>query len=232
MVLTAPKVQFQESDGVIRRVSHSRVVEKAPRPKTAIDDDEHGQKRLKLGREKWRSVASSAVIIGFVVLVAAALVPNSATSAKLEPMFWPSIRVTGSGQNWGVFSPEPLQTEVRLFAVVYFEDGSSSHWEPPTDNVFDSSRAERWRKWESRVRKDRSSAHWPIASQYIANEFADDSRAVARVRLIRSWTQIPRPPEPNSDRQVNQYQFYEWDNLSSTGSELTQDDQQPIEYSS
>lgn len=176
-------------------------------------------------REKWRAMASSVVIACCVVITAAGLVPTSATSVKVRELFGSPIKETGIRQNWGMFSPDPLQIDVQLAAVVYFEDGSSSDWSPPTQNLFDTSRSERWRKWESRVRLDKNAAHWPIAAHYIASQFADYPSTVVKVQLVRTWTQVPLPPEPNSDRQVQEFQFYEWDHLTSTGTELTRADQ-------
>lgn len=212
MVITATYVESEDFD------------RGTPRPEDTAGPDSDS-KDPRIGREGWRTVASSVVVICFAVLTAAGLVPESETSAKVNQIFGTPIGETGLRQNWGVFSPDPLQVEVRLKAVVYFDDGSLVEWSPPTDNVFDTSRSERWRKWESRVRQDAYEAHWPVAAEFIASEFASEPSGVIKVRLVRTWTHVPLPPEPSGDRQVEQFQFYEWDHLTSTGTELGQADQ-------
>jgi len=222
MVLTTTRIEPIETEPLIGDLAdafQARAVEPT-------------RKRSKRRRELWRMIAASIVIVSFVLLTVAGLIPESATSAKVDQVFHAPMKDTGVRQNWSVFSPNPLRTEVRLKAVIYFEDGTSTEWLPATANVFDSSRAERWRKWETRVRQDTHIEYWPIAAEFISNHFTDDPRTVEKVRLVRTWSEVPLPPEPNSNRQVQEFQFYEWDRRTSTGTELTQFDQLPVGLSS
>ena len=91
--------------------------------------------------DTWRKVVASLVIIGFVGLGVAGALPESESSQAAERLLGSGIRVTGVQQNWGVFSPNPLQLEVRTQAVIQLEDGSAREWRPITDGLFDSSRS-------------------------------------------------------------------------------------------
>ena len=174
----------------------------------------------------WRSRLTSLTISFFLVVSLAGLIPESETSSKVDQLVGPAIGVTGIRQNWAVFSPDPLTFEAHTHGVVHFEDGTSVEWRLPFEGVLDSSRAERWRKWESRVRQDDYEAYWPHAAAYIADQYRSSSSSVARVRLVRTWTAVPAPGEPVATRQVNEFHFYEWDPSTETGLVLGQWDQE------
>lgn len=173
----------------------------------------------------WRSRLISLVVAFFLVVSLAGLLPDSETSSKVDQLVGPAIGVTGIRQNWAVFSPNPLTLEAHTHGVVHFEDGTWVEWRLPVEGVIDSSRAERWRKWESRVRQNDYEAHWPQAAAYIADQYRSSSSPVARVRLVRTWTEVPAPSEPVVPRQVNEFHFYEWDPSTETGLVLDKWDQ-------
>lgn len=177
----------------------------------------------------WRTGLASVVIVCFLVLVVGAAMPESKTSAEVERLLGPTVLLAGFQQGWGVFSPNPSQIDVRTHAIVYFQDGTSQVWEPPTRGRFDSSRSERWRKWEARVRLDSHEAYWPTTAQFVADEFVARPSQVARVRLVRTWSDVPLPPKPNHDREVLDFHFYEWNPLTSVGKVLTRADQLSVE---
>jgi len=88
MVLTSTNTESEVSEQV------------ANGPPSSVDSAvESSLAQPKFDRHRWRSVASSAVIFCFVLLSAAGLVPESATSAKVDQLFESPIRWTGIGQN-------------------------------------------------------------------------------------------------------------------------------------
>lgn len=203
-----------------------RPITKALRPRPIdVATESNSPADVRRLRDSWRSAAASVTIAFFLMASFAGLVPDSRTSEAIDRYVGPAVGATGLRQNWGVFAPEPTQTEVQVHAVVYFEDGTSVEWTPRTLGVFDSSRAERWRKWESRIRLDEAEALWPASSTYIADQFAAAASPVARVRLVRTWSDVPPPTEPNDTRELNEFHFYEWNPLTGTGQALLEFDQ-------
>ncbi len=175
--------------------------------------------------ERVRSGLASLAIAFFLIVSVVGVVPGSETSALLDRLFGPTVTTTGLQQNWGVFSPDPMSIEVETHVLVYFEDGSSTRWDSPGGGRFDSSRSERWRKWESRVRRDENARHWTLAAQYVAGQFESAPSPVISVRLVRSWSAVPPAGEPNATRTYNEFHFYEWDPVTNTGVTLTEADQ-------
>ena len=183
--------------------------------------------------EAWRTAAISVVIACFVVLTLASLLPDSETSAAVDRLLDPAVTVTGTYQDWGVFSPNPSQFEGQTHAVVYFEDGSSTEWRPRPNNVFDSTRSERWRKWEARVHLETHEDYWPITAEFIADQYADAPSPVARIRLARRWAEdVPLTRDTPDEREFSEFQFFEWNPATSTGTPLTFSDQLTNEPSS
>lgn len=183
--------------------------------------------------ETWRTAAVSVVVACFVVLTLASLLPESETSSAVDRLVDPAVRVTGTHQDWGVFSPNPSQFEGQTHAIVYFEDGNSTVWKPRPNNVLDSARSERWRKWEARVHLETHEAYWPVTAKFIADQYSDAPSPVARIRLARRWSNdVPLTRDTPDEREFSEFHFFEWNPATSTGTPLTFSDQLTSERSS
>lgn len=176
--------------------------------------------------EKVRRVGTSIVIVSLLLLGATALIPDDSVSREtVDRLAGPVHGVTGLHQDWGVFSPDPSRVESNSHAMVYFADGTSQRWDRPAINALDSSRLERWRKWETRIRLEDNAGYWPSTARFVVDQFRGEPRAVARVRLVRTWSHVPPPTHPTNERHVLSFDFFEWDPITETGKALQAVDQ-------
>lgn len=212
-----------------------RIPDVAPRATTPTENasTETGPTGWFRNVETLRTAAASIVIACFAILTLASLLPESETSTAVDRLIDPAVRATGTHQDWGVFSPNPSQFEGQTYAVVYFEDGNSTEWKPRPNNVLDSTRSERWRKWEARAHLETHEAYWPVTAEFIANQYADAPSPVARIRLTRRWAEdVPLTKDTPDEREFSEFQFFEWNPSTSTGTPLTFADQLTSEPSS
>lgn len=127
----------------------------------------------------------------------------------------------GLWQGWDMFSPNPRTVNIRVGALVTYEDGSEQPFDfPQMDRLgfFERYRRERYRKWvNDNMRLDKNPALWKPAAEWVAGLHGRGSARVARVRLIRRWWDIP-PPEATGPlgritppvRVDHEYPFYDW----------------------
>ncbi len=92
-------------------------------------------------------------------------------------------------------------------------------------NRVNSPRHERWRKWETRVRLDDNDQYWEASARFVAAKNTSTLNPVVRVRLVRTWSDVPPPSEDNDSREYFVYHFYEWDTANETGRVLGESDQ-------
>ncbi|NNE95855.1 MAG: hypothetical protein HKN24_07490 [Acidimicrobiales bacterium] len=133
--------------------------------------------------------------------------PDSEIRDQLRPPLAPTVRAAGIGQDWGVFAPNPVSTSYRVEADVTFDDGTVERYQfPDGDPWVGAYREFRWRKYESRVRRDENRRRWKPTAEWIRRQYADD--VVVGVDLIR----LSRPvPEPGTGEQTEwtEESFYE-----------------------
>ena len=169
---------------------------------------------------------ATAFILLFLFVALTDILPTSRSSTLIEPVVEPVRVATGFHQGWALFSPNPLSVEANASAVTFYADGSSELWAPTEDmNRINSTRHERWRKWETRVRLDDNDEYWEATARYVASRSDSSVNPPVRVRLIRSWSDVPPPNEDKDNRVVQVYHFYEWDVVSETGKVLGEADQ-------
>lgn len=183
-------------------------------------------RRFDLIADRVRSLAALVVIFTFLVMALADAIPASRTRDAVAPRLRPAMVATGIFQPWGLFAPNPMTIEVRTYAVVTFEDGTSTTWFPSDErNNIDSNRNERWRKWEGRIRENRNAELWDETARHVVHRFEVDGVSVAEVDLVRRWSQIPSIDQQPTDRIYEQFIFYRWSNLAQSGEALTSEDQ-------
>jgi hypothetical protein len=133
--------------------------------------------------------------------------PDSEIRDQLRPPLNPSVRTAGIAQDWGVFAPNPVSTSYRVEADITFGDGSTERYQfPDGDPWVGAYREFRWRKYESRIRKDENRARWKPTAEWIKRQYPDE--VVVGVDLVR----LSRPvPEPGSGErtQWDEEQFFE-----------------------
>lgn len=150
----------------------------------------------------------------FIVVTVAAIVltnlPDSALEDATAPVVDPYVDMTGLGQNWGVFSPNPRRIAIDLHARITYTDGDRERWELPDPGPWSGTyRRYRWRKWADRVRLDANEGVlWSPTARWIARTHERGGRGVARVELIRRWYDIPPPGSSDERDEWNEYTFF------------------------
>ncbi len=118
--------------------------------------------------------------------------PDSEIRDQLRPALAPSVRTIGIAQDWGVFAPNPVSTSYRVEADVTLEDGTIKRYQfPDGDPWVGAYREFRWRKYESRVRKDDNRSRWKPTAEWIRRQF--DPEVVVGVELLRLSRPVPEP---------------------------------------
>jgi hypothetical protein len=137
----------------------------------------------------------SLIALGFVAFLVIWNMPDSEIRDRLRPQINEAVWAIGIGQDWGVFAPNPVSISYRVEADVFFADGSVERYEfPDGDPLVGAYREFRWRKYESRVRRDENRSRWRPTALWVKEQYPD--RLVSRVVLIRRTRDVP---EPGSD---------------------------------
>lgn len=125
--------------------------------------------------------------------------PASAVQRAVRPTADQAIRVLGSEQSWGVFSPNPRRISIDLEGRVTFADGSTATWQVPSGPIVGANlRYYRWRKWLERVRSDDARRFWEPTARWIASLHDDAPSPVVRVELVRFFRDNRvRGPQPS-----------------------------------
>ena len=121
--------------------------------------------------------------------------PDSEVRDQLRPGLAPIVRPIGITQDWGVFAPNPVSTSYRVEADVEMADGTVIRYMfPDGDPYVGAYREFRWRKYESRIRKDDNRRRWRPTVEWIRDQYFDgEVRSIDLLRLTRPV------PEPGTD---------------------------------
>ncbi len=137
-------------------------------------------------------VILSLLAAGAVYFLVVWNLPDSELRDQLRPGLATPIRTAGIAQDWGVFAPNPVSTSYRVVADIEFADGSSERYEfPGGDPWIGAYREFRWRKYQSRVRRDENRPRWKPTTDWIEAQYADGS--VETISLVMRSKPVPEP---------------------------------------
>ncbi len=157
----------------------------------------------------------SVVAVVLVVLGVWILGPNMPAGPVRERVDWiwrPAVEI-GLAQDWAVFSPDPRNRSLDVYAVVEFDDGSTERWDVPEfDPVVGAYRQYRWHKWQDRVRLDARSDLWEPTGAWIAEQHQRDGELPASVRMFRRW-RVQEPLDDDGARTGDwqEFEFHVWE---------------------
>lgn len=150
-------------------------------------------------------VLLSALVAGFVATVVVWNLPDGDVQDDLAGEMADHVNALHINQNWALFSPNPSTTSIETYAVITFDDGTTTEYRfPDGDPLVGALREYRWRKFEGRVRLDRNSYLWQPTAEWIAGRYDDP---VATVVLIRRWSETPEPGT-DEQREWQEFAFY------------------------
>lgn len=155
-------------------------------------------------------LAISVLIVAVLLAVVVWNMPGSALRASLVPLIAPVVESVGLQQDWALFAPEPQRQSLDFYAEVTLLDDTAVRWEPPRQHLWPAgARAERWRKWWERMRRDENEQLWRPTARWIAAQHGSAGGGALTVSLVRRWRDTPPPGEPLGD--WNEYTFYIYD---------------------
>ncbi len=150
-----------------------------------------------LQRRLETSLAGEVLISGFVlILVLVNLVwnlPPSEIQRRVMPVLEPLASLTGLGQSWAMYAPDPVRRGEVLDVVVTMADGSNRVWTPTGDDHVTFFVWCHWHKLkETAVRNEDLRAG--IAS-WVVRELTEPSEHPVRVEMILRSRDLPPPGE-------------------------------------
>jgi hypothetical protein len=133
-------------------------------------------------------MAIGAFVLAVVVCLVANALPDTPVTRPLGRPVASLFRVTGLGQGWGVFAPNPRRLQIDLSARVEFADGSAIVWRVPHGG---EARDYRWRKWMEHVVVAPDAGLSQRTGRYLAGTLASGMSRPVRVIVTRRWTAMP-----------------------------------------
>ena len=137
-------------------------------------------------------VVLSLIAISFVYYLFVWNAPEGEVRDVLRDPIKETVWAAGIGQDWGVFAPNPVNTSYRVEADITFADGSIERYKfPDGEPVVGAYREFRWRKYESRIRRDDNRRYLRPTALWIREQYAEQD--VVTVVLYRRTRRVPEP---------------------------------------
>lgn len=185
---------------------------KEQNPAASHEGDVSWQERFEASR------LGHAIISVFVAITLASValwnLPDSELRSIALPVLRPYMNVTGLGQSWALFAPDPPKRSREIIARIEYADGSSSSWRPPLEGVVLAPyRNYRWGKWAENVYFENNRGLWQPTAAWVAEHYDHRGRTPIRVELVRRWRELEPPgsdePDPGDDWEEFSYYTYE-----------------------
>lgn len=165
------------------------------------------------GPEKLRQIVISLFIVFYIAAITLWISPWSrAKQLLLEPVS-DQIYFMGVWQGFGVFAPDPRTNNIRIYATITFDDGSSKIWHYPSMEklgYLERYCREHYRKFGNDCLNS-TELLWRDFARFVARKHDSKSKHPRTVALVRTWSETLPIEEglakPNPD-QSNRYQFY------------------------
>ena len=139
----------------------------------------------------------SGVIIAVLTSILVINLPTSRLRYDLFPVVEPILDVTGLGQSWNLFAPNPRKSTLRLAARMTYPDGTTVEWhQPESDPVVGPYRLYRWQKFADNLAQGKRADLWPAMAEWLARNHRRGGDAPSRVVLVK---QVYDAPPPGSD---------------------------------
>jgi hypothetical protein len=156
-----------------------------------------GQQPAGLQRHLESSLAGEVLISGFALILVLINVvwnlPPSEIQRRVMPVLEPLAALTGLGQSWAMYAPDPVRRNEVLDVVVTMSDGSKRVWTPTRDDHVTFVVWCHWHKLkETAVRNEDIRAG--IAS-WVVRELTEPAERPVRVEMILRSQDVPPPGE-------------------------------------
>ena len=172
------------------------------------------------GAPRW--VVNTFIVCCILLALIDGLPSTGRLHSSLKGAIDPLLDVTGTWQgSWMLFAPNPDKVNVRVSAVITYEDGFRFKWRSDEwQNMGVVQRFIDFREMEyvDGIRLDGNQAAWSHFARYLSKNLKRPDNSTAnpvKVELVRHWAKIPSPSEMQYPAKPyvdfhNSYQFYKW----------------------
>lgn len=137
---------------------------------------------------------------------------SRAKQILLEPVS-DQIYFMGAWQGFGVFAPDPRTNNIRIYATITYDDGTSTIWHYPSMEklgYLERYCREHYRKFGNDCLNS-TELLWRDFARFVARKHDRKNKHPLTVSLTRTWSETPPIEEglgkPNPE-QSNKYRFY------------------------
>jgi hypothetical protein len=125
--------------------------------------------------------------------------PDSVFKTNLfTPIYTPWL-FCGLNQSWALFSPNIRQLNYYPSAIITFEDGSKTLWEPPLMDKLsfvEQMQREKFRKWSiDSLPWNRFKDYWVDFAKYVGRKYYNEANKPVSISLNLRWIELPNPSE-------------------------------------
>lgn len=181
----------------------------APRERT-VDPSAKSPDRIaargfqdRIEASRYGRAAISAFVAATVLSLVVWNLPESELRSRAFPVVETYIGLTGLGQNWGVFAPDPRRETISLAARARYADGREEILEFPSgDPVIGAYWDYRWLKWGEWASSTAHQELWQPTAAWFARKAAEGGEEPTTVTLVRrSYPLFPPGPGPERGAQ-------------------------------
>ena len=144
-------------------------------------------------------IVVSAIIAIYFFFVLLMFTPDSFLKRNLFAPIYRAWTFCGLYQSWSLFSPSIRQLNYYPSAVITFEDGSKTLWEPPLMDrlsLIERFQREKFRKWSiDSLPWPRFKNFWVDFAQFVGHQYYNPANKPVSVSLNLRWIEIPDPSE-------------------------------------
>ncbi len=154
----------------------------------------------------WRTACTNLFIAFFIYNSVVHLLPYGVARNSLLQPIKPVVEGSGLWHNFRTFSPQPPQSNQYLSALISFDDGTSSLWQYPDLEHFDSllawAQADRYRIFWTHYLHSRK-ALYPDFASYLGSQLIAGNKRPSALRLVRRtvYTALLNPVNGKIERQ-------------------------------
>ena len=125
--------------------------------------------------------------------------PDSVVKSNLFAPIYTSWLFFGLNQSWSLFSPNIRQLNYYPSAIITFEDGSKTLWEPPLMDrlsLIERFQREKFRKWSiDSLPWSRFKDYWVDFAKYVGRQYYNEANKPVSISLNLRWIVLPSPSE-------------------------------------
>lgn len=144
-------------------------------------------------------VCISLFVSVYFFLVLLWFTPESVFKSRVFTPIYTAWLFFDLNQSWSLFSPTIRQLNYYPSAIITFEDGSKTLWEPPLMDkigLVERMQREKFRKWSiDSLPWDKFKYYWVDFAKYVGRQYYNETNKPVSISLNLRWIELPNPTE-------------------------------------